>query len=125
MDAIFDWLAILGLIHAHLGGDGEDCEGDNMVVGSGTGESGEDAGDNGTDGDSDGMVMVTGMACAWLLLQVGSEEETDGCAWDSLRWFGRLLNVSMVAAVGAPLREIRSDPFWGRQAVMDQSENCR
>ena len=104
-------MAILGLKGACLSRDDEDCDGDNTVVGSGTGESGDDGGDDGMDRDSDGTVMVTGTACAQLLLWVGSEEETDGCAWDSLRWFGRVLNNSMVGAVCAPLRKIRSDQF--------------
>ena len=87
-DMIFDWLAILGLKGARLSRDDEACDSDDTAVGSGTGESGDDRGDDGTDRDSDGIVMVTGTACAQLLLQVGSEEETDGCAQDSLRWFG-------------------------------------
>ena len=119
-DMIFDWLAILGLICARLGGDDEDCDGDNTAVGSGTGESSEDGGDDGTDGDNDSTVMVTvtGMACARLLLRVGSEEETDGCAQDSLGQFGRVLNSCMVSAVRTPLRGIRSDQIWGRRAVL-------
>jgi hypothetical protein len=80
MDVIFNWLAILGLTGACFRGDDEDYEGDNMAAGSGTGESGRSREEDGT---------VTVMACAWLLLWVGSEEETDGCMQDSLGWLQR------------------------------------
>ena len=117
-DVIFDWLAILGLISARLSRDDEDCDSDDTAVGSGTGESSEDGGNDGTDGDNDSMVTVTGTACAWLLLQVGSEEETDGCVRDSLTQFGRVLNNCMASTVCAPWRGIRSNQIWGWWAVI-------